>query len=52
MILTVTCNICKTVLVIIEKETITQEDCDLYKSICSCDEDGQQDIQYSISEGQ
>jgi hypothetical protein len=50
MILTVFCNICKATLAIVEKDVITQQDQDEYKKICSCDLDGQQDVECSVSE--
>ena len=50
MILTITCNICKTTLAIIEKDLITQQDQDVYKTMCSCDTDGQTDIECTVTE--
>jgi len=50
MILTVICNICKAVLVIVEKDEITDNDIDLYKQTCSCDIDGNTDIECSLEQ--
>jgi len=48
MILNITCNICKSILMTIENDNIPQEMINEIKKTCSCDIDGQTDIQVAI----
>jgi hypothetical protein len=55
MKLTVTCQICGTILTVIQKNTVTAEDIAEYEANTSCDvvtngvQDGQQDIQATMT---
>lgn len=45
MKLTVTCQECGGILLVVEKDVITDEDIQMYEDSCSCEKDGQDSIQ-------
>lgn len=44
MIVNVKCEVCGQVLVVIDKDVVSQEDIDMYKASVSCSEHSQTDI--------
>jgi hypothetical protein len=48
MKLTVTCRVCGEIITIVEKECIHKEDINEYQANCSCDADGQANIQVEV----
>ena len=49
MILVVTCGICNAELIRIEKDQVTNDDINTYQQDCSCDTDGQANIQVEVT---